>query len=77
MSFLRLKKMFTTTLILSLLVEGKGFLVFCVAASIGLGCVLMQHGKVIAYASKKLRPHERNYLTHDLELATVVFMIKI
>ena len=37
----------------------------------------MQHGKVIAYASRQLRPHERNYPTHDLELATVVFALKI
>ncbi|GFZ03498.1 hypothetical protein Acr_16g0001220 [Actinidia rufa] len=43
----------------------------------GLGCVLMQHGKVIAYASRQLRPHEKNYLTHDLELAAVVFALKI
>ncbi|GFY87122.1 hypothetical protein Acr_05g0007610 [Actinidia rufa] len=43
----------------------------------GLGCVLMQHGKVIDYASRQLRPHERNYPTHDLELATVVFALKI
>ncbi|WMV50913.1 hypothetical protein MTR67_044298, partial [Solanum verrucosum] len=44
---------------------------------IGLGCVLMQHGKIIAYASRQLRKHEQNYLTHDLELATVVFALKI
>ncbi|GFS35910.1 hypothetical protein Acr_00g0042620 [Actinidia rufa] len=40
------------------------------------GCVLMQHGKVIAYASRQLRPHEKNYPTHDLELAAVVFALK-
>ena len=43
----------------------------------GLGSVLMQHGKVIAYGSRQLRPHEKNYPTHDLELATVVFALKI
>ncbi|GFZ05260.1 hypothetical protein Acr_17g0008320 [Actinidia rufa] len=43
----------------------------------GLGCVLMQHGKVIAYASRQLRSHEKNYPTHDLELAAVVFALKI
>jgi hypothetical protein len=37
----------------------------------------MQHGKVIAYASRQLRPHEKNYLTHDLELAAIVFALKI
>ena len=43
----------------------------------GLGCVLMQHGKVIAYTSRQLRPYEVTYPTHDLELATVVFALKI
>ncbi|GFZ15671.1 hypothetical protein Acr_25g0000800 [Actinidia rufa] len=41
------------------------------------GCVVMQHGKVIAYVSRQLRPHEKNYTTHDLELAAVVFALKI
>ena len=44
---------------------------------IGLGCVLMQDGKVVAYASRQLKPHEQNYPTHDLELAAVVFALKI
>ncbi|RVW79768.1 Transposon Ty3-G Gag-Pol polyprotein [Vitis vinifera] len=44
---------------------------------LGLGCVLMQHGKVVAYASRQLKPYERNYPTHDLELAVVVFALKI
>ena len=43
----------------------------------GLGCVFMQHGKVIAYASRQLKVHERNYPMHDLELATVIFALKI
>nr|GFA75793.1 DNA/RNA polymerases superfamily protein [Tanacetum cinerariifolium] len=43
----------------------------------GLGCVLRQHGKVIAYASRQLKPYEVNYHTHDLELAAVVFALKI
>nr|GEZ47922.1 hypothetical protein [Tanacetum cinerariifolium] len=43
----------------------------------GLGCILMQHGKVIAYASRQLKPYEANYPTHDLELATLVFSLKI
>ena len=42
-----------------------------------LGCVLMQEGKVISYASRKLKPRELNYPTHDLELAAVVFALKI
>ena len=43
----------------------------------GLGCVLMHNGQVVAYASRQLTVHERNYPTHDIELATVVFMWKI
>jgi len=43
----------------------------------GLGCVLVQHGRVIAYASKQLKPHEVNYLVHDLELAAVVFALRV
>ena len=43
----------------------------------GLGCVLMQHGKVVAYASRQLKSYERNYPTHDLELAVVIFALKI
>ncbi|GJV64124.1 retrotransposon protein, putative, ty3-gypsy subclass [Tanacetum coccineum] len=49
----------------------------CDASKKGLGCVLMQHGKVIAYASRQLKPYEVNYPTHDLELAAVVFALKI
>nr|GEU92828.1 retrotransposon protein, putative, Ty3-gypsy subclass [Tanacetum cinerariifolium] len=47
------------------------------ASKKGLGCVLMQHGKVIAYASRQIKPYEENYPTHDLELAAVVFALKI
>ena len=47
------------------------------ASRIGLGCVLMQDGKVVAYASRHLKPYEQNYPTRDLELATVVFALKI
>jgi hypothetical protein len=47
------------------------------ASQNGLECVLMQQGKVIAYALPQLKNHERNYPTHDLELATVVFDLKI
>jgi len=51
--------------------------VYSDASRQGLGCVLMQDGKVVAYASRQLKPHELNYLTHDLELATVIFALKI
>ncbi|WVZ50238.1 hypothetical protein U9M48_001512 [Paspalum notatum var. saurae] len=53
------------------------FTVYCDASKEGLGCVLMQEGKVIAYASRQLRKHEVNYPTHDLELAAVVHALKI
>ncbi|EOY00314.1 CCHC-type integrase, putative [Theobroma cacao] len=54
-----------------------GYVVYCDASKVGLGCVLMQNGKVIAYASRQLKRHEQNYLTHDLEMATIMFALKI
>ena len=51
-------------------------MVYSDASHQGLGCVLMQHGKVVAYGSRQLKPYERNYLTHDLELVVVVFALK-
>ncbi|GJW81333.1 putative reverse transcriptase domain-containing protein [Tanacetum coccineum] len=53
------------------------FVVYCDASKQGFGCVLMQRGKVIAYASRQLKKHETNYTTHDLELGAVVFALKI
>ncbi|GJT07677.1 putative reverse transcriptase domain-containing protein [Tanacetum coccineum] len=53
------------------------FVVYCDASCQGLGCVLMQRGKVIVYASQQLKIHEKNYTTHDLELGAVVFSLKI
>ena len=55
----------------------EGFRIYSDASKKGLGCVLMQNGKVIAYASRQLKDYERNYSTHDLELAAVVFALKI
>jgi ribonuclease HI len=55
----------------------KNFDVYCDASHQGLGCVLMQEGHVIAYASRQLQKHELNYPTHDLELAAVVHALKI
>ena len=68
--------MLTTAPILTLPVEGKNFIVYCDAFYSGLGAVLMQEKSVIAYASRQLKVHERNYPTHDLELAAVVFALK-
>ncbi|GKE43455.1 putative reverse transcriptase domain-containing protein, partial [Tanacetum coccineum] len=63
--------------ILALPEENDDFVVYCDASHQGLGAVLMQREKVIAYASRKLKPHEENYTTHDLELGAVVFALKI
>ncbi|GKA55750.1 putative reverse transcriptase domain-containing protein, partial [Tanacetum coccineum] len=53
------------------------FIVYCDASGLGLGCVLMQKGRVITYASRQLKIHEKNYTIHDLELGAVVFALKI
>nr|GFD20343.1 putative reverse transcriptase domain-containing protein [Tanacetum cinerariifolium] len=53
------------------------FIVYCDASNKGLGAVLMQREKVILYASRQLKIHEKNYMTHDLELGAVVFALKI
>ena len=50
---------------------------FCDAYQMGLGCILMQHGEVIVNASRKLKVHERNYPTHGLKLAVVIFALKL
>ena len=57
-------------------ISGELFTVYCDASIMGLGCVLMQQGKVVAYDSRKLKQHERNYPVHDLELVVVVFALK-
>nr|GEV41494.1 hypothetical protein [Tanacetum cinerariifolium] len=63
--------------VLALPDKSEDFVVYCDASGLGLGCVLMQRGKVIAYASIQLKIHEKNYTTHDLELGVVVFAFKI
>ena len=72
-----MKKRLTTAPILVLLEGTEGFSVYSDMSHQGMGCVLMQHGRVIAYASHQLKPREKNYPTHDLELATVIFALKI
>ena len=76
-SFDELKHRLTSSPVLTLPSGSEGFVVYCDASRQGLGCVLMQHERVIAYASRQLRKHEQNYPTHDLELAAVVFSLRI
>ena len=57
--------------------RGHGYIVYCDASKAELGCVLMQSGRVVAYGSHQLKNHEQNYPTHDIELAAVVFALKI
>ena len=76
-SFQELKKRLITTPVLMLPDEQGNFVIYSDASHKGLGCVLMQHDKVIAYASRQLKEHERKYPTHDLELAAIVFALKI
>jgi hypothetical protein len=76
-AFEKLKKLLTTSPVLAQPDIAKPFDVYCDASGIGIGCVLMQEGRVIAYASRQLKHHEENYPTHDLELAAVVHALKI
>jgi hypothetical protein len=76
-SFQELKKRLTTAPVLVMPDMEKSFSIYCDALGQELGCVLMQDGRVVAYASLQLRKHEVNYLTHDLELVVVVHALKI
>jgi hypothetical protein len=75
-SFQTLKHKLVNAPILPLSESGKRFTIYTDASRIGLGCVLMQDGKVIAYGSRQLKKHERSYPAHDLELAAMVFGLK-
>ena len=75
--FLLLKDLLTLAPVLTLPSGDERHAVYCDASRVGLGCVLMQNGKVIAYASRQLKKHEQNYPTHDLEIVAVVFALKI
>ncbi|GKE34516.1 putative reverse transcriptase domain-containing protein [Tanacetum coccineum] len=75
--FLDLAGYYRSALILALPEGSEDFVVYCDASHKGLGDVLMQREKVIAYASRQLKIHEKNYTTHDLELGSVVFALKI
>ncbi|KAD7477365.1 hypothetical protein E3N88_00501 [Mikania micrantha] len=76
-AFQLLKQKLCKSPILRLPEGSDDFIVYCDASNLGLGCVLMQRDKVIAYASIQLKVHEKNYTTHDLDLGDVVFALKI
>ncbi|GKB57294.1 putative reverse transcriptase domain-containing protein [Tanacetum coccineum] len=76
-AFLLLKQKLCSALILSLPEGSENFVVYCDASRKGLDAVLMQREKFIAYASRQLKIHEKNYTTHDLELGAVVFALKM
>jgi hypothetical protein len=76
-TFQELNKQLMTAPILVMPDMEKSCSIYCDASGQGLGCVLMQDGHMVAYASRKLRNHEVHYLTHDLELAVVVHALKI
>ncbi|GJS57517.1 putative reverse transcriptase domain-containing protein [Tanacetum coccineum] len=71
------KDKFCNAPVLALLNGLEDFVVYCDALGLGIGCVLMQRGKVIAYASRQQKIYEKNYTIHDLELGAVVFALKI
>ena len=71
--FQELKNKLTSAPMLILLKGTQEFVLYYGASQVGMGCVVMQHGKVIAYLSRQLKVHKLNYLTHDLHLTAVVF----
>ncbi|GJX75483.1 putative reverse transcriptase domain-containing protein [Tanacetum coccineum] len=76
-AFQLIKQKLCSAPILALPKGSENFIVYCDASHKGLGAVLMQNEKVIAYASRQLKIHEKNYTTHDLELGAVVFALKM
>ena len=76
-AFQELKRRLTTAPILIVPDRGQGYTVYCDASRAGMGCVLMQSGRVVAYGSRQLKNHEQNYPTHDMELPAIVFALKI
>ena len=77
LAFVKLKQKLTNAPFLTILDSQEPYVVYTDASGTGLGCMLMQHRKVVAYTSRHLKPHEKNYPTHDLELAAIVFALKI
>ncbi|XP_052187694.1 uncharacterized protein LOC127798276 [Diospyros lotus] len=77
LDFNELKKRLTSAPLLAMPCETGGFVVYTDASKTGLGCALMQNERVVAYGSRQLKNHEQHYYTHDLELAAVVFSLKL
>lgn len=75
-SFQELEKKMTSALVLILSSPSESFIVYCDDSNMGLGGALMHNGQVVAYSSRQLKVHERNYPTHDLELESMVFVLK-
>ena len=73
-NFQELKKRLTSAPIITIPSDEGEFDTYSDASKMGLGTVLMQNGKIVAYASRQLKEYEKNYLIHDLELAVVVFI---
>lgn len=76
-AFALLRSLLTSAPILVIPEREVGYTDYCDASIEGLGCILMQLEKVVAYSSRQLKVHKKNYLTHDLELNAVVFALKI
>ena len=76
-AFQELKRRLSAAPILIVSDRGQGYTMYCDASRAGLGCVLMQSRRIVAYGSCQLKNHEQNYPTHDMELAAVVFALKI
>ena len=76
-AFQELNERLTSAQVLAIPKNGERFVIYSDASYQGLGCVLMQEGRVIAYEFRQLKPHEKNYLTHNLELAAIVFALKL
>ena len=76
-AFHELKRRLTSAPILIVPEQGQRYTVYCDASIDELGCVLMQSRRVVAYGSRQLKNHEQNYPTHDMELAAIVFALKI
>ncbi|PON48368.1 hypothetical protein PanWU01x14_237630 [Parasponia andersonii] len=76
-AFVKLKQNLTTAPVLTVPDSNEPYVVYTDVLKTGLRCFLMQNGRVVAYASRQLKPHEKNYPTHNLELVAVIFALKI